>query len=109
MEGHLWDRWEQLTPDAQCSLIAALVDHITVHPARTRHWDPDRIADPGPYPPHGTATSPGRWPTHPRVRAQVPTRSATRLRQPRSDNSGALRALAHLIVQVGDGASCQHV
>jgi site-specific DNA recombinase len=46
MEGHLWERWDQLTPGAQRALITAIVDHITVHPARTRRWDPDRIADP---------------------------------------------------------------
>jgi len=46
MEGHLWDRWDQLTPGAQRALITAIVDHITVNPAQTRRWDPDRIADP---------------------------------------------------------------
>jgi DNA invertase Pin-like site-specific DNA recombinase len=46
MEGHLWQRWEQLPPGAQRALITAIVDHIDVHPARSRHWNPDRIADP---------------------------------------------------------------
>jgi site-specific DNA recombinase len=46
MEGHLWERWDQLTPGAQRALITAIVDHIDIRPARTRHWNPDRIADP---------------------------------------------------------------
>jgi site-specific DNA recombinase len=46
MEGHLWQRWEHLTPGAQRALVAAIVDHIDVNPARGRHWNPDRIADP---------------------------------------------------------------
>jgi site-specific DNA recombinase len=46
LEGGLWERWDHLTPGIQRALIAAVVDHIDVRPARTRHWDPDRIADP---------------------------------------------------------------
>jgi hypothetical protein len=46
MEGHRWERWDQLTPSAQRALVTAIVDHITVHPAWSRHWNPDHIADP---------------------------------------------------------------
>ena len=46
MDGALWDRWQHLPTGTQRALITAMVDHIEIHPATRRGWDPNRIADP---------------------------------------------------------------
>jgi hypothetical protein len=43
MDGDLRERWEHLGTGARRALAAAVADHITVSPARTRHWNPDRV------------------------------------------------------------------
>jgi site-specific DNA recombinase len=46
MTGTVWDRWDAMTTGARRALIQSITAGIPVHPATSKHWNPNRIGQP---------------------------------------------------------------